>query len=80
MPQLAELVNLESLDVSQNVLVQDKFLTVIGAQCKQLTSVDISCKYTPYFKLFYFVIINIMSKTKFTFVLLQPVIQLQMKV
>ncbi|OXU27874.1 hypothetical protein TSAR_002554 [Trichomalopsis sarcophagae] len=38
MSQLAELVNLESLNVSLNVLIQDKFLTVIGTQCKQLTT------------------------------------------
>lgn len=54
MPQIAELVNLETLDVSQNVLVRDEFLIAIGAQCKQLTNVDVSCKYSHCFnQLFY---------------------------
>lgn len=44
MLSLAELVNLETLNVAENLSVQDEFLLALGSKCTQLKSVDISCK------------------------------------
>jgi hypothetical protein len=41
---IAELVNLQILNLSQNISVGDDVLIAIGAQCKQLRNVDISRK------------------------------------
>ncbi|XP_011504616.1 PREDICTED: F-box/LRR-repeat protein 7-like [Ceratosolen solmsi marchali] len=40
---IAELVNLETLNLNHNISVGDEFLVGVGAQCKQLKNVDISC-------------------------------------
>jgi len=45
MLSLAELVNLDTLNVAENLSVQDEFLLALGAKCKLLKNVDVSCKY-----------------------------------